>query len=87
MKLLGWYDSADSLFIAMEYFPLGDLQKYMSENEPIPERDVQEVTYQVLEGLQYMHQEGFAHRDIKPGVGSRVFLYQPKCAVNKYRMY
>ncbi|KAK0710165.1 WD40-repeat-containing domain protein [Lasiosphaeria miniovina] len=51
----------------MEYFPLGDLQKHMSKSGPMPETHVRTVIYQVLEGLHYMHREGFAHRDIKPG--------------------
>jgi serine/threonine protein kinase len=54
----------------MEYFPLGDLQKYMNRSEFIDEADVREISLQVLEGLSYMHREGFAHRDIKPDVSS-----------------
>jgi serine/threonine protein kinase len=33
------------------------------------EEDVRLVIFQVLEGLRHMHCEGFAHRDVKPGVG------------------
>jgi len=77
VKLLGWYDTDDHLFIAMEYFPLGDLQKYMSKTGPMAEADVRPVIYQVLEGLHYMHHEGFAHRDIKPGVGAPVRVRGP----------
>lgn len=54
----------------MEYLPLGDLQKYMDKPGLIDEADVREISFQVLEGLSYMHREGFAHRDIKPGVSS-----------------
>ncbi|KAH8128243.1 protein kinase-like protein [Trichoderma asperelloides] len=39
----------------------------MSKNGPMHEEDAQEVSFQILEGLSYMHREGFAHRDIKPG--------------------
>ncbi|UKZ68929.1 uncharacterized protein TrAtP1_009947 [Trichoderma atroviride] len=67
VKFLGWYDDdASNLYIAMEYFPLGDLQKYMDKPGLIDEADVREISFQVLEGLSYMHREGFAHRDIKP---------------------
>ncbi len=52
----------------MEYFPLGDLQQHMKSTGSMAEEDVRIITYQVLEGLSYMHSEGFAHRDIKPGV-------------------
>ncbi|KAM0520501.1 hypothetical protein ACHAPE_002894 [Trichoderma viride] len=67
VKFLGWYDDdALNLYIAMEYVPLGDLQKYMDKPGLIDEADVREISFQVLEGLSYMHREGFAHRDIKP---------------------
>ena len=67
-KLIGWYDDDDDVFIAMEYFPLGDLQVHMTANPPMCEDDVQNISYQILEGLNYMHQQGFAHRDVKPAV-------------------
>lgn len=44
----------------MEYFPLGDLENYMSKNGPMHEVDAQEVSFQILEGLSYMHREGGA---------------------------
>jgi serine/threonine protein kinase len=50
----------------MEYFPHRDLQNYLSP--PIPEGEVQEIAFQVLEGLAFMHDNGFAHRDLKPTV-------------------
>ncbi|KAI9772550.1 MAG: hypothetical protein M1840_000755 [Geoglossum simile] len=64
VKSLGWYESPECIFIAMEYFPLGDLQNYLSS--PLPEKDTQQIIFQVLEGLSFMHDNGFAHRDLKP---------------------
>ncbi|KAI9772854.1 MAG: hypothetical protein M1840_008736 [Geoglossum simile] len=58
------YESPESVFIAMEYFPLGDLSRHLSQ--PLLEKDTQRITYQVLEGLSFMHGKGFAHRDLKP---------------------
>lgn len=52
----------------MEYFPLGDLQQLMDKTGLISEADVRVIISQVLEGLGHMHCEGFAHRDVKPGV-------------------
>ncbi|KAH9897216.1 kinase-like domain-containing protein [Xylariomycetidae sp. FL2044] len=66
VKLLGWYDRENTVFIAMEYFPLGDLQKHMDTCGAMLESHTQVITSQILEGLQWMHQDGFAHRDIKP---------------------
>jgi hypothetical protein len=51
----------------MEYFPYGDLDKYITED--ITENDVIQITTNLLEGLKIMHAEGFAHRDLKPQVG------------------
>jgi serine/threonine protein kinase len=59
----------------MEYCELGDLQGYLSSNPPLPERESQEITFQILEGIQYMHEHAFAHRDLKPAVGSHLSFF------------
>ncbi|KAJ5820546.1 hypothetical protein N7474_006137 [Penicillium riverlandense] len=63
-KSFGWYEDKKHVFIAMEYFELGDLQKHLMQ--PLPEREAQQVTHQLLEGLEQLHMNGFAHRDLKP---------------------
>jgi serine/threonine protein kinase len=50
----------------MEYMQLGDLEKYL--RQPFPEVQVCNVLQQLLEGLQFMHDNHFANRDLKPGV-------------------
>jgi serine/threonine protein kinase len=70
VRSLGWYFSIDatSLCIAMEYLPEGDLRTYLETNLPLTEAECHEIVGQVSKGLQIMHREGFAHRDIKPAV-------------------
>jgi len=62
----GWFEIGDSIFIVMEYLPYGDLQACL--NTALPEREARQICRQVLEGLGYMHDNGFVHRDLKPGV-------------------
>ncbi|KAJ3459828.1 hypothetical protein MRS44_015901 [Fusarium solani] len=65
-KTLGWYTSQSKLYIAMEYFPEGDLHSYALKHAPLPENECCEIASQILCGLAAMHQESFAHRDVKP---------------------
>ncbi|KAJ5365917.1 hypothetical protein N7517_008803 [Penicillium concentricum] len=73
VKSLGWYDSPEYLLIAMEYLELGDLGVYLHRRPPLPEGQAQEIAYQILDGLNMMHYNGFAHRDLNPTV-SPLFL-------------
>ena len=52
----------------MEYLENGDLFGYLHQRPPLPETEAKEITYQILEGLGMMHENGFAHRDLKPNV-------------------
>jgi serine/threonine protein kinase len=52
----------------MDYLSKGVLQTYLNHNPPLSEDPCREVVSQVLKGLQIMHREGFAHRDVKPAV-------------------
>ncbi|KAJ5664348.1 hypothetical protein N7507_005079 [Penicillium longicatenatum] len=72
VKSSGWFDNDESVFICMEYFPLGNFQKHISR--PFPEGETQLITLQLLEGLDFMHSNGFAHRDLKP---QNIFVLSP----------
>lgn len=62
----GWFENDGSIFIAMEYIEYGDLQRHMKKQ--FPDGEAREIASQLVEGLVYMHDNGFAHRDLKPGV-------------------
>lgn len=70
VSFLGWYEQAGSLLIAMEYCEHGDLRRYLTEKGPLPEDEVQDIAFQVLEAIKLMHESGIANRDIKPAVRS-----------------
>jgi serine/threonine protein kinase len=53
----------------MEYVLLGDLETNVKAlSAPLPQVEAKDVTRQILLGLQIMHAESFAHRDLKPQV-------------------
>lgn len=66
VKTYGWYENDRTLFIAMEYLDLGDLQSHLTKSGPFKEADTQFISNQILRGLEYMHERGFVHRDLKP---------------------
>ncbi|KAL2845255.1 kinase-like domain-containing protein [Aspergillus pseudoustus] len=64
VTLFGWFEDSGSIFIAMEYFQHGDLQSHL--DHPLLEVDARQIVPQVVEGLEHLHDNGFAYRDIKP---------------------
>ncbi|KAJ4264718.1 hypothetical protein NW764_015803 [Fusarium oxysporum] len=73
VECYGWFESENKVFIAMEYIKHGDLQNYL--NQPFSEVYAKVIAFQLVEGLGYMHENGFAHRDLKPkvrGVGDDI---------------
>ncbi|KAK4448306.1 kinase-like domain-containing protein, partial [Podospora aff. communis PSN243] len=62
----GWWTSNQTLYIAMEYLELGNLEGHLKT--PMPEHHTAEIAFQLTEGLCYMHKNEFAHRDLKPDI-------------------
>ncbi|KAI0177506.1 kinase-like domain-containing protein [Pestalotiopsis sp. NC0098] len=72
VQSLGWYEDNDFVYIAMEYVDHGDLQERFGRCHP--EVEVKSIASQLLEGLHFMHENGFTHRDLKPG---NILVLQP----------
>jgi serine/threonine protein kinase len=54
-------------YIAMEYLEGRSLRERLDAEGAIPLQEGVEIMLQVLEALQFAHQKGVIHRDIKPG--------------------
>lgn len=54
-------------FLVMEYLEGRDLNQWINEYHPLPVRWSCECIRQAAIGLQYAHEQGLVHRDIKPG--------------------
>jgi serine/threonine protein kinase len=69
VDFFGWFKDGSDMFLAMEYVPLGDLEKnVLGHSGKIPEVEARDIAEQILSGLKLMHAESFAHRDLKPQV-------------------
>jgi hypothetical protein len=73
VDFFGWFEDSESVYLAMEYIPLGDLEENVQAlGGSLKETEVRDITIQVLDGLKIMHLESFAHRDLKPKVCSSI---------------
>ncbi|XP_059142609.1 uncharacterized protein LOC131930215 [Physella acuta] len=60
-----------TLYIFMERFSMGTLDNHISKKGALDEDTTRMYTKQILEGVAYLHEEKFIHRDIK---GANVLL-------------
>ncbi|KAH9906978.1 cell division control protein [Xylariomycetidae sp. FL2044] len=65
VKYIGFVKSADCLNIILEYCENGSLHSICKAYGKFPENLVGVYMTQVLQGLQYLHDQGVIHRDIK----------------------
>lgn len=59
------FEDPSNYYIAMEYAPNGDLFEYVKKRRFIPEFVSHYWFVQLTEGIDFCHQSGYAHRDIK----------------------
>ena len=57
----------ETIVFAMEYVDGADLSKMVKATGPLPVAHACHFVHQAALGLQYAHEEGLVHRDIKPG--------------------
>jgi len=57
---------ADEAFVAMAYIDGGSLDSLLAANQPLPFHRIIELASQIASGLDYAHERGVVHRDVKP---------------------
>lgn len=66
----------------MEYIEHGDLSSHLKQ--PLPEEEARTITFQLVEGLMFLHANAFVHRDVKPKVSASIYtvLYLSSLAIS-----
>ncbi|MGA3210581.1 MAG: FHA domain-containing serine/threonine-protein kinase [Terriglobales bacterium] len=59
-------DSHGSPFVVTEFVSGGDLEQLVCSNGKLPSSNAVGIILKVLDGVEYLHQRGIIHRDIKP---------------------
>ena len=75
VRLLDHGSYEQIFFFVMEYLPGGSLMDRFQATGPLPLREALDLMRQTLIGLDYIHQKGVVHRDIKP---QNLLLTQPE---------
>jgi serine/threonine-protein kinase len=54
------------LFLIYELMDVGNLKHYVAKQGPLEEAEALKVIFQVAKGLEFLHNRGYIHGDIKP---------------------
>ena len=55
-----------TLYIVMEYIPYGSAKHYVNKHGPLTVGQAAKVCLDIAKALEYAHEKGFIHRDVKP---------------------
>ncbi|CAD8178284.1 unnamed protein product [Paramecium pentaurelia] len=65
IKYISHVQTKDSLLIYQEYMPMGSISQLLNEFGPMTEQTIKTYTHQILNGLEYLHNKGILHLDLK----------------------
>jgi serine/threonine protein kinase len=71
LQVFDYIEDNSNIFLVTEYAPLGTLYRHYRRGARIPLKIVVSYVAQIASALQYLHDHGIIHRDVKP---SNIFL-------------
>ncbi|CAD8067762.1 unnamed protein product [Paramecium primaurelia] len=66
IKLYEILESDENLYLVMEYAKGGELFDYIVKKHQLPEPMAARLFFQLINAVEYLHQQKIAHRDLKP---------------------
>ncbi|MPC26581.1 Calcium/calmodulin-dependent protein kinase type 1 [Portunus trituberculatus] len=66
VQLMDTYEDAEHVYLVIELVTGGELFDRIVEKGSYTEKDAADLIRQVLEAVDYMHEQGVVHRDLKP---------------------
>ncbi|KAF8657614.1 hypothetical protein HU200_059761 [Digitaria exilis] len=76
VRYLGTVREEDTLNILLEFVPGGSIQSLLGKLGSFPEPVIKKYTKQILQGLEYLHNNAIIHRDIK---GANILVDNKGC--------
>jgi len=67
VRILGLGEEQDQVYIAMAYFPEGDLGRWLKTRGKLTRREILTILADTASALDYAHARQAWHRDVKPG--------------------
>jgi serine/threonine protein kinase len=61
------FQANNTAYLVMEYAKGQSLDDLLQKSGPLTEEQTKEILFPILDGLRRVHEQGFLHRDIKPG--------------------
>ena len=65
IKIYEIKEDKNNFYLIMEYYSEGDLYKFISKYNKLNEEDASIIFYQIVNGVEYLHNNYISHRDLK----------------------